>query len=279
MATVTAAAVNRALSAHASRKRKEANERFFKTGPGEYGEGDQFIGVSMPDTRKVAKQFRHLCFDEIAKLLESPIHEHRMCGLLILVYRYEGLAKQHRATSTGVAQVHGRELVLHPERVEVRGVAVDGASSGSDLQAEHKAIVDFYLKHIDRVNNWDLVDCSAPQILGQYYRTYGGEAKLYTLAKSRSLWRRRIAIVSTFAFIRAGELTHTLAIAELLMNDTEDLIHKATGWMLREVGKQDKRVLEQFLHAHAAHMPRTCLRYAIERFPEGERKGWMGVVA
>jgi len=254
------------LAAHATDERKHSNERFFKTGPGEYGEGDEFIGVSMPDNRKVAKQFRHLGFDEVAKLLESPIHEHRMCGLLILTHRYNEFGT--RRGSAGVAHIRGRECVLHPEQGAAM-TCVDGT------QNAHREVARFYRTHIDRVNNWDLVDCSAPQVLGKHYLTYGGETQLYTLAKSRSLWRRRIAIVSTFAFIRAGEFTHTFAIAELLLHDQEDLIHKATGWMLREVGKRDKATLETFLKRHATRMPRTCLRYAIERFPEGERKGWL----
>jgi 3-methyladenine DNA glycosylase AlkD len=234
MAQPTAAAVKRALTEYSSLTRAATNAWFFKTGPGEYGEGDVFVGVTMPNIRKVARAYTNLSLVETEKLLASKVHEHRMTGLIVLVEKYE---RGERRT--------------------------------------HRDIAKWYLAHIDRVNNWDLVDCSAPQILGKHYLMYGGEKKLYTFTKSRSLWRRRVAIVATFAFIRAGELTHTFAIAELLLKDTHDLIHKAAGWMLRVAGKMDKKALEHFLKKHGTDMPRTMLRYAIERFPERERKKWL----
>jgi len=269
--------VTRALKMHASVARQKSNERFFKTGPGEYGEGDEFLGVSMSDNRKVAKQFRHLHCDEIAKLLESPIHEHRMCGLLILVLQYDVYEKKVQ-TPHDVRKHPGTSVIGAPG---VHGRAASGANHmapAPEARAAQKAcaaIVRCYLAHIDCVNSWDLVDCSAPQILGAHYIMYGGEAKLYAFAKSRSLWHRRVAIVGTAAFIVAHQCEHTLAIAELLLNDKEDLIHKATGWMLREVGKRDKAMLETFLRKHVHHMPRTCLRYAIERFAPEERACWL----
>ncbi len=251
---MTANIVECELVAHASPERAKTNSWFFKTRPGQYGEGDQFIGVTVPDARKVARHFRDLPLDEVAKLLASPLHEVRLTGLLVLVERYKhcqgqvGVSRLHSAD----AYTHGREHVLHTKR-------------------EMQATVHCYLAHLDRVNNWDLVDVSAPQILGVHYLTYGGERKLYMFAKSKNLWERRIAIVATFAFIRTGRCEHTLAIAELLLTDIEDLLHKATGWMLREVGKRDRRVLDMFLASHGARMPRTMLRYAIEKHPESER--------
>lgn len=257
----TARSVVRALKKYATPERAKTNAWFFKTGVGQYGEGDRFLGVTVPDARKVAKQFRDLPLDEVTKLLASPLHEVRLAGLLILVSRYELHRTQADVSHTrsAVAYTHDRECMLQVKR---------------EMQ-EMQAIVLFYLAHLDQVNNWDLVDLSAPQILGTHYVAYGGERALYALAKSKSLWRRRIAIVATYAFIRADKFKHTLAIAELLLADTEDLIHKATGWMLREVGKRDKAALEAFLTAHVHKMPRTCLRYAIERFPEGERRRWL----
>ena len=230
----TAHTVRHALSLVATKERAKTNAWFFKTGKGEYGEGDEFIGVTMPNMRRVAHQFQDISFSEIEQLLESKKHEHRMTGLLILVGQY----KQ------------------------------------GDL-LEQKRCVRFYLKNLKCVNNWDLVDTSAPQMVGDYYLHQGGVEKLYTLAHSKNVWRRRVGIVGTFAFIRAGKLQPTLDIAELLLNDRHDLIHKATGWMLREVGKQDKKVLEEFLKKHVAEMPRTMLRYSIERLPEKERKFWL----
>ncbi|MBP9749979.1 MAG: DNA alkylation repair protein [Candidatus Pacebacteria bacterium] len=251
---MTANIVECGLAAYASPEQAKTNSWFFKTGPGQYGEGDQFIGVTVPNARKVARHFRDLPLDEAAKLLASPLHEVRLTGLLVLVDRYKHCQEQAGVShlrSAG-AYTHGREHVRHMKR-------------------EMQAIVHWYLVHLDRVNNWDLVDVSAPQILGVHYLTYGGERKLYTFAKSKNLWERRIAIVATYAFIRAGRFEHTLAIAEMLLMDREDLIHKATGWMLREVGKRDRQVLDMFLASHGARMPRTMLRYAIEKHSESER--------
>lgn len=201
--------------------------RFFKTAKGQYGHGDRFIGLTVPAIRRIAHRYIHLPLTDVAKLLASPIHEHRFAALEILVAQYE--------------------------------------------REKSKAIFDFYLKHTRFVNNWDLVDTSAPYIVGQHLLTRPRKV-LYRLAKSRTLWERRIAIVSTMMFIRAGELEDTFAIAKLLMGDEHDLIHKAVGWMLREAGKQSKPDLLRFLKANYAALPRTTLRYAIERFPAAERK-------
>jgi 3-methyladenine DNA glycosylase AlkD len=206
---------------------------FFKTGPGQYGEGDVFIGVRVPVTRKVAREFRGLPLDEVECLLHSPIHEERLAALVILV--------------------------------------MQAAKAGT---AARKRIYDLYLANTKFINNWDLVDLSAPQIVGAYLADKS-RRPLYRLAKSSWLWDRRIGILATFHFIRLGDLSDTLKIAEMLLADREDLMHKAVGWMLREVGKRDVAVLEGFLQRLCRVMPRTMLRYAIEKLPEKKRRGYL----
>ena len=217
----------------ATAERAAGAQRFFKTGPGEYGEGDRFLGVTVPDLRRVTREFEDLPLREVRKLLTSEWHEERALALLILVRQYE------------------------------RG----------DQQARD-AIYDAYLRSTRHVNNWDLVDCSAAPIVGAQLSSKS-RAPLRQLAKSSSLWERRIAIIATFHFIRRGEFDETLRIAEMLLTDRHDLIHKAVGWMLREVGSRDRAALEGFLDRHAATMPRTMLRYAIEKFPLPLRKRYM----
>ena len=231
----TARAVVDRLRKSSSAKRARASAWYFKTGPGQYGAGDVFIGVSVPEQRKVAKQFAHLPLDEIDKLLHSKVHEHRLTGLFILVAQYQAAEPQSR-----------------------------------------KALARFYLARRRRINSWDLVDSSAAQILGQYLLD-ADRAVLYRLARSRNLWDRRIAMIATAAFIRAGEYRDTLNIAEVLLQDTHDLIHKAVGWMLREVGKRSPATAARFLDHYAATMPRTMLRYAIEKFPEKQRRAYLGM--
>lgn len=207
--------------------------RFFKTGPGEYGHGDVFLGITVPAQRKVARKFRDLPAADLGKLLASPIHEHRVTALIIMVDQYE------RADDD-----------------------------------EKQCIFDFYLSHTKHINNWDLVDASAPCIVGGHL--LGRPRKILdSLARSSSLWERRIAILATFAFIRHGESGDSLRIAELLLKDEHDLIHKAVGWMLREVGKRDPAALDRFLDRHATTMPRTMLRYAIERMSPDQRWFYM----
>lgn len=220
--------------------------RFFKTGPGEYAEGDIFWGIQVPSQRAVAKQFEDLPLAEVKKLLVAKVHEQRLVALLILVRQFE------------------------------RGDATI-----------RKGIVDLYLAHTEHVNNWDLVDSSAPQILGAWLveesdaspaRARAALAQLNRLAASSWLWDRRIAMVSTYAFIRAGRHAEATHLAERLLGDSHDLMHKAVGWMLRELGKRvDRKHLLAFLELHAARMPRTALRYAIEHLPEVERKAWLAV--
>lgn len=212
--------------------------RFFKTGKGQYGEGDEFLGLKVPQTRALVKEIRgEVSDDEIERLLESRYHEVRLCGFLLMVEEM-------------------KRAKLHPER--------------------RREIAELYLRHGRRANNWDLVDLSAPYIVGEYLLDVEAERSvLYRLAASDNLWEQRIAIVSTMMLIRHGQMDATLTIAALYLTHGHDLIHKATGWMLREVGKRDRAALVAFLEAHYAEMPRTALRYAIERFPADERSSWM----
>lgn len=206
---------------------------YFKTGPGQYGEGDVFLGIKVPPLRKLAREYRGLALGEAEELLRSPYHEARLLALLLLV----------GAFAAGEEAVRGRVYWL-------------------------------YLANTARVNNWDLVDASAEHIVGGYLADRD-RRPLHRLAKSASLWERRIAVVATFHFIRHGDFTDTLKIAALLLSDREDLIHKAVGWMLREVGKRDLAVAEAFLGGHYRRMPRTMLRYAIERLPEPRRRQYL----
>jgi 3-methyladenine DNA glycosylase AlkD len=221
------------LAAAANRARAESSAWFFKTGKGEYGEGDQFLGVSVPVQRKIALRYRDLSEKSLKKLLASKIHEQRFVALEILVAQFEA------------------------------GTAVQKA-----------AIYRFYLANAARVNNWDLVDTSAPYIVGEHLlrRPRG---ILRKLAKSKNVWERRIAIVATFAFIRAGQTADTFAIAKMLLGDEHSLIHKAVGWALREAGKKSPEQLSEFLQANYERLPRTSLRYAIERFKPTERERFL----
>jgi len=205
-------------------------QSFFKTAPGEYGAGDQFIGIRLPVLRSVAKEFRALPLREVTMLLRSPVHEERLLALLMLVDAYQ------RGNEAGRAAIYG-----------------------------------LYLKQLDWVNNWDLVDSSAPYIVGRHLAERSRNI-LFRLARSKKLWHRRVAMLATFHFIRQNDFADALRLAELLRNDEHDLMHKAVGWMLREIGKRDGAVLKRFLDQHAARMPRTMLRYAIEKLPERERQ-------
>jgi 3-methyladenine DNA glycosylase AlkD len=225
--------VRKELQSMADQDKAAILQRFFKTGPCEYGEGDILIGVIVPQSRQVAKKFSQLALGEVRTLLYSRIHEERLLALLILTWQY--------------------------------------SSASSSRKKEE--IMRFYLKHIKQVNNWDLVDLSAPNILGAYlFNSRDRRRLLYSLARSENVWERRVAIVSTHRFIRNGDFSDTLKIAEMLLQDRHDLIHKAAGWMLREVGKRDAVVEEAFLEKHYSLMPRTMLRYAIERLPESKRQ-------
>jgi len=206
--------------------------RFFKTGKGEYGEGDIFIGITVPEQRTIAKRYLALSLKEIEEILSSKIHEYRLTALLILVERYK------------------------------KNIS------------ERKEIVNFYITKLKYVNNWDLVDVSADKILGSYLMDKE-KFMLYKLASSENVWERRIAIISTFYFIKKNKFEDTLKIAEILLNDKHDLIHKAVGWMLREVGKRNQDIEEELLKKYYKIMPRTMLRYAIEKFDNKKKTAYM----
>jgi 3-methyladenine DNA glycosylase AlkD len=227
----------RRLEAQQSPAVKADLQRYFKTGEGQYGAGDTFIGVRMGQVFELAREFIDLPPAEIKKLLESPIHEVRAGGLSIM-------DKQARRKRT-------------PE-------------------SRRKELFDLYMKRIDRINNWDLVDVCAPYVVGGYLRDKPRDV-LYELARSEDLWERRTAIVSTLFFVRTGELDDAFRIAELLLGDTHDLIHKATGWALRAAGDKDRERLLRFLDEHAATMPRTALRYALEHLDTELRQHYLGM--
>jgi 3-methyladenine DNA glycosylase AlkD len=229
---MTAADVTAELAAAADPAKAAFFPKFFKSGPGQYGEGDQFIGVTVPQQRSIAKANRTLPLPDIEQLLASPIHEHRLTALFILVIQYQ------KATAVG-----------------------------------RPTIADFFLEHKNRVNNWDLVDSSAPYILGPELDRL--MPTLERLARSDSVWDRRIAMLGAGGEIRSGRFDRSLRIAEILINDKHDLIHKAVGWMLREIGKKDRAVEEAFLAKHYRTMPRTMLRYAIERFEPERRQAYL----
>jgi 3-methyladenine DNA glycosylase AlkD len=214
-------------------QRALAMQRFFKTAPGQYGEGDIFVGLPVPAIRKLAREYRTLSFSETTQLLQSSIHEARLLALLILIHTF----------TKGEAPLQER-------------------------------IYNLYLRNTRFINNWDLVDVSAEHIVGAYLR-YRNRSPLHTLAVSELLWDRRISIMATFHYIKRKEYDETLHIAQILLRDREDLIQKAVGWMLRETGKRDRLIEEKFLEAHYKTMPRTMLRYAIEKFPEKLRQQYL----
>jgi 3-methyladenine DNA glycosylase AlkD len=213
---------------HSDTYLSEFLQRFFKTGKGEYAEGDIFAGIKVPVSRNIAKQFKTLSFNELSLLIKSKIHEERLITLLILVDKMK------------IADEKGKEKIFK-----------------------------FYLKNIKYVNNWDLVDLSAEKIIGEYL--FGKKRDILFELVNGKLWERRIAVISTFNFIKKNDFTTTLLLSEILLNDKHDLIQKAVGWMLREIGKRDIEVEEAFLQHHYKNMPRTMLRYAIEKFPEKKR--------
>ncbi|MEK6845075.1 MAG: DNA alkylation repair protein [Nanoarchaeota archaeon] len=221
------------LESLANKDKAEIYQRFFKTGKGEYGEGDIFMGITVPLQRKAAKKYLNLSVPKIQELLKSKIHEYRLTALFILINKYK-----------------------------------------KSNEAEKENLFNLYLENIKFINNWDLVDSSAHHILGDFL--FEKEKKiLYDLANSNNLWKKRISIIATFNFIRKNEFEDALTIAEILLNDKHDLIHKAVGWMLREIGNRDIKTEEKFLRFHYKKMPRTMLRYSIEKFPENKRKKYL----
>ena len=230
---ITAKEISKRLRKMGDKEDARFLQGFFKTGPGQYGEGDIFLGIRVPTTRKLAKEYAALPFKGILPLLKSPYHEERLFALIFLVNAF----------------AQGDETI-------------------------QKKIYDLYLANTRYINNWDLVDLSAPNIIGAYLFTKSRKP-LYQLAKSKSLWERRIAVLATFFFIKNNQFDDSLKIAGILLKDKEDLIHKASGWMLREIGKRDIKVEEAFLQKHCRIMPRTMLRYAIERFAPSKRRMYL----
>ena len=222
-----------ALKLVATEERRKANEWFFKTGKGEYGYGDIFLGVTVPNIRRIAKKFsQEISLQKLTELIRSPIHEVRLCALIILVNKYK--------------------------------------------KEDSNKIYQFYMDHLTAINNWDLVDSSAPYIVGDYLYKHPEKSKiLFDLVRSDNLWIRRISIMSTFTFIRNNQFRTTLDLAKLLFTDNHDLIHKAVGWMLREIYKRDANLIRQFLIQNYAQIPRTTLRYAIERMDKREREKYL----
>ena len=227
------AAIQKLLRAAGSKSQAKILQRFFKTGPGQYGEGDRFLGAKVPAIRKLAKDYQDLPQRDVETLLISAIHEERLLALIMLVIRFQKSDDRNK-----------------------------------------QRIYALYLKRTAFINNWDLVDLSAEHIVGAYLLNRS-RRPLHTLAKSKSLWERRIAIMATFHFLKHGDYEETLGLATFLLRDEHDLIHKAVGWMLREVGNRDRNTEECFLKKHYADMPRTMLRYAIEKFPESRRQQYL----
>lgn len=225
--------IEKELNKYSKPDKKIFFPKFFKAKQGEYGEGDHFLGVMVPDIRRVVKKYSELPREQLNELLHSEYHESRLCALLILVCQFKKADHE-----------------------------------------EKKSIVEYYLENTDRINNWDLVDLSSKDIIGEYLLDKDRQL-LYQLAESSLLWEQRIAIVSTYAFIRRNDFVDTLFIASMFLNHPHPLIHKATGWMLREVGKRDKTALLQFLNEHYKIMPRTMLRYSIERLTIEEKYFYM----
>jgi 3-methyladenine DNA glycosylase AlkD len=229
---MSVAELKKRIIKHSNPEKGNFLQRFFKTGKGEYAEGDVFAGINVPVSRKIARQFRGLTFDDLSKVIKSKIHEERLIALFIL------LDKMKKAD-----------------------------------EKEKEKIYKFYLKNLKYVNNWDLVDLSADKIIGEYLFDKKREM-LFELVKG-GLWERRIAVISSFNFIKKNDYSTTLKLCKLLLRDKEDLIHKASGWMLREIGKRDLKKEESFLKLYYKNMPRTMLRYAIEKFPERKRKSYL----
>ena len=241
------------ITARADASQVEGLSRFFKTGPGQYGEGDKFLGIKVPVTREVVKAcWRETGLQDLEECIASEYHEMRLAALLALV-----------------------EIFVHAKRFPVKPGMTKMTSCPARPGISQQDCVDFYLAHTDRINNWDLVDLSCYPLLGVWLLDKDRQL-LYDLARNgKTLWEQRIGIVSTMTFIRNGQLQDTFDIADILLHHPHDLIHKAVGWLLRAAGKRDKEALVQYLEPRWQTMPRTMLRYAIEKFPEAERQQYL----
>lgn len=243
--SATAAAVERELRKHIRPDKAEFMPKFMQAYPGGYGEGDQFLGVMVPHLRSAAKQFSQMPLNELSKLIQSKWHECRLTAVYLLVLQFEK-----------AQQLSARGKPAEPSPAE---------------------LVQFYLDHLDNVNNWDLVDASAHKILGPWILEHPKEVKtLRKLANSKELWKQRVSVIATLAFIRNYEFDELLNLSRKFLNHPHDLMHKAVGWMLREMGKRDVNVLRGFLSEHSDRMPRTMLRYSIEKLSRAERDQWLG---
>ncbi len=242
------------LISHADPAQVPGLARFFKTGPGQYGEGDVFLGIKVPVTRQVVKAcWREVSPEHLEECMASEYHEVRLAALLTLV-----------------------EIFSHPGKWSAAGSCFGDDASPERILSIKRYCIDFYLSHTDRINNWDLVDLSSYPLLGQWLLPQKDRSLLYHLARDgRTLWEQRIGIVSTMTFVRHGQLDDTFAISDILLHHPHDLIHKAVGWLLREAGKRDQDALKAFLTPRISTMPRTMLRYAIEKFPPEERSKYM----
>ena len=246
------------MLSHADPAQVAGLARFFKTGPGQYGEGDKFLGIKVPVTRAVVKEcWRDTGWEQLEECISSEYHEVRLAALLTLVEVFKHAGRRSPINTT----------TSRPAATSTSCPATTG-----HLKQD---VIDFYLSHTDRINNWDLVDLSCYPLLGEWLLDKD-RTLLYDLARSgKTIWEQRIGIVSTMTFIRHGQLQDTFDIADILLHHPHDLIHKAVGWLLREAGKRDKEALVEYLMTRAAQMPRTMLRYAIEKFPEEERKYYL----
>jgi len=231
---MTALDASKKMKALANPRKAKILSSFFKTDPGQYGEGDKFLGVMVPQTRYIARQYLELPLPELQKLIRSPWHEERLLGLIILVLR----------------------------------------SKRCKAERERKTYFNFYIRQMRWINNWDLVDLTAVEVIGGYLWDKPKDC-LFKWVKSQRLWDRRVAVLATFYFIRKGRVDESLRLSEMLLEDEEDLMHKAVGWMLREIGKRDEKSLLLFLDSHAAHMPRTMLRYSLEKLSEPRKRHYM----
>jgi 3-methyladenine DNA glycosylase AlkD len=261
--------LERELKESADKRRAAILQRFFKTGPGEYGAGDVFLGLKVPLIRTLARKYADLSLSGVQRLLNSKFHGFRLAGFLILVYKYEA-ARKSAVRPSRTKNISQQTIVI--KNRSARQVA---AIANEIVQ---QAIVTFYLRNARRANNWDLVDLSVYKILGDFLlRQTRVEQRriLDKLVISDNIWERRMAIVATYAFIKNGQVNETFRIALKLLGDGEDLIHKAVGWMLREAGRRDRAALKKFLDAHIRRLPRVTLRYAIEHFPPEERQKYL----
>ena len=250
------------MFSHADPSQVSGLARFFKTGPGQYGEGDKFLGIKVPVTRAVVRSsWRDVSFEDLEECICSEYHEVRLAALLALVEIFKHAPKRSFVANAPQDDNCHSEHPCHSERSE---------------ESLRSRCIDFYLAHTEFINNWDLVDLSCYPLLGEWLLHSTDRSLLYTLARNgRTIWEQRIGIVSTMTFIRHGQLDDTFAIADILLHHPHDLIHKAVGWLLREAGKRDKAALEGYLLPRYRSMPRTMLRYAVEKFPEAERQHYL----